>query len=238
METKFDRTDVCLPGGKPRVVGVVASRADWELVTQGHCSGLDLCELRMDLLTAEPIEESEYLRSLPFPKILTIRDPSEGGRKGLSEKERLNIFGKLLPHVDYIDIELCNFSLYSAVIAAARSSGKQLIVSVHDFERTPSEEQMERWAKETETQYPGAIFKISAQLTRWEEMVRLGNFLVNQSRIKVAAMGMGPFGKISRLLFARLGSELIYAACGEALVPGQWDLRTLRSILPQIVEGV
>jgi 3-dehydroquinate dehydratase I len=237
METKLDRIDARLPGSKPRIVGVVASRADWELVTQGDFSGLDLCELRMDLLATERIED-EYLRPLPISKILTIRDPREGGREGLNEKERLNLFGRLLPAVDYIDVELRNFSVYSPVIAAARSSAKELIVSVHDFEGTPSEEQMERWAHETETQYPGAIFKISAQLTRWEEMVRLGNFLVNQSQMRVAAMGMGPLGKISRLLFACLGSELIYAACGEALVPGQWDLRTLRSILPEIVEGI
>jgi 3-dehydroquinate dehydratase-1 len=238
METKFDRIDGRLLGCKPRIVGVVASRADWELVTQGDFSGLDLCELRMDLLTNERFEEREWLTPLPFGKILTIRDPMEGGSGDLSEQERLSLFAKLLPHVDYIDVELRNFSLYSEVIAAARTSAKQLIVSVHDFERTPSEEQMERWANETEAQYPDAIFKISVQLTGWEDMVRLGNFLVHQSRFKVAAMGMGPFGKLSRLVFARLGSELMYVSCGEALVAGQWDFRTLRSILPQIVEEI
>jgi 3-dehydroquinate dehydratase I len=238
METKSDRIDARLRGRGPRIVGVVASREDWEVVTQDDFSGLDLCELRMDLLAAERFEESEYLKPLPFPKILTIRDPKEGGRESLNENERLNLFGKLLPHVDYIDVELRNFGLYSEVIAAARTSAKQLIVSVHDFEKTPNQEQMERWANETEAQYPGAILKISAQMTCWEEMVRLGNFLIHQSRIRVAAMGMGPFGKISRLLFARLGSELVYAACGEAVVPGQWDFRTLRSILPQIVDSV
>jgi 3-dehydroquinate dehydratase I len=112
-----------------------------------------------------------------------------------------------------------------------------LIVSVHDFETTPGVEQMEHWATETEARYPDAIFKISVRLNHWEEMVRIGNFLVNQSRIRVAAMGMGPLGKISRLLFARLGSELTYAACGEAVVPGQWDFRTLRSVLSEIFDG-
>jgi 3-dehydroquinate dehydratase-1 len=192
----------------------------------------------MDLLTTERFEERECRMALPFSKILTIRDPKEGGRPSLSEKERLNLFERLLPHVEYIDIELRNFSLYSEVISAARAAAKQLIISVHDFEQTPSEEQMERWANESEAQYPGAIFKISTQLNSWEELVRLGNFLVGQSRIKVAAMGMGPFGKISRLLFAQLGSELIYTACGEAALPGQWDFRTLRSLLPHIVGGV
>jgi 3-dehydroquinate dehydratase len=44
-------------------------------------------------------------------------------------------------------------------------------------------------------------------------------------------------GKISRLLFACLGSELTYAACSETVVSGQWDFRMLRSILSQMLEG-
>jgi 3-dehydroquinate dehydratase-1 len=235
METKFDPTDVL--ERKSRIVGVVASRADWKVVTQADSSELDLCELRMDLLITEQIQQHEYLEPLRFPRILTIRDPREGGKEGLSANERVNLFAELLPHVDYIDIELRNFGLYADVVAAARTSAKQLIVSVHDFEKTPDAGQMERWANETEARSPDAIFKISTKLSRWEEMVRLGNFLVNQSGIRVAAMGMGPLGKISRLLFARLGSELTYAACGEAVVAGQWDFRTLRSILSQIGKG-
>jgi 3-dehydroquinate dehydratase-1 len=191
----------------------------------------------MDLLITEEIQQNEYLRPLRLPKILTVRDPREGGRESLSENQRLRLLGELLPHADYIDIELRNFSLYADVIAAARASAKQLIVSVHDFEKTPGLEQMERWANETEARYPEAIFKIAAKVSHWDEMVRLGNFLVNQSRIRVAVMGMGPLGKISRLLFASLGSELIYAAGSEAVVSGQWDFRTLRSILSQILEG-
>jgi 3-dehydroquinate dehydratase-1 len=235
METRSDRINAPLLGRKPRIVGVVASRTDWELVMRGDFAGLDLCELRMDLLAAEGFTESECRKPLPFSKILTIRDPKEGGRAGLGEQERLALFARLLFHVDYIDIELRNFSLYSELIAAARNSAKQLIVSVHDFEKTPSEEEMERWVNETVSRDPNAILKVSTQMTSWTEVVRLGNFLADQSRIKVAAMGMGPWGKVSRLLFARLGSELIYAPCGEVVVPGQWDFRTLRSILPHIL---
>jgi 3-dehydroquinate dehydratase-1 len=235
MQTKFDPIEVL--ERKPRIVGVVASRADWELVTQGDVSDLDLCELRIDLLVTEQVQQNEYLTPLRLPKILTIRDPREGGKDSLSENQRLQLFAELLPHVDYIDIELRNFNAYADLIAAARASTKRLIISVHDFERTPTQEQMERWAHEIETLYPEAIFKISAKLSRWEEMVRLGNFLVNQSRIRVAAMGMGPLGKISRLLFACLGSELTYAACSQAVVSGQWDFRMLRSILSQMFEG-
>jgi len=218
-------------------VGVVATRADWELVTQGVFLGLDSCELRMDLLAAEQFGESEWLTPFPCSKILTIRDPAEGGRPGLSANERVSLFERLLPHVDYIDIELRNFSLYSGVLAAARASGKQLIISVHDFEKTPTEEHMRRWADETEAQYPEAIFKIAAQLTSWEDLVRMGNFLVRRPRPQVAAMGMGPLGRISRLLFAQLGSVLVYVSFHKSVAPGQWDFESFRSIFPQIVEG-
>src|ERR1700745_1728680 len=75
METKFDPIDT--PDRKPRIVGVVASRAGWEVVTGGEVSELDLCELRMDLLITEQIQPHEYLKPLRLPKILTIRDPRE-----------------------------------------------------------------------------------------------------------------------------------------------------------------
>jgi 3-dehydroquinate dehydratase type I len=217
---------------------VIASRADWELITRGDVSGIDLCELRMDLLAAEGLGEDECQRHLPLSKILTVRDPQEGGGTTLTESERLNLFVRFLPHVDYIDVELRNFNRYSGLLSAARSSAKQLIVSVHDFEKTPSTEIMERWIDETAAQQPAAILKIATRVTSWEDLVRLGNFLVSHRQIKLAAMGMGPFGKISRLLFAQLGSELLYAACGKAVVPGQWDVRTLRVLLPQILDCV
>src|SRR5260370_21632202 len=104
----------------------------------------------MDLLIAEQAQPHEYLKPLRLPKILTIRDPREGGKESLSESERLNLFRELLPHVDYIDVELRNFSLYSDALAAARTSAKQLIVSVHDFDKTPRVEQMQQWANQTE----------------------------------------------------------------------------------------
>src|SRR5882762_9478319 len=88
METKFEPIDVL--ERKSWIVGVVASRADWELVTQSDFSELDLCELRMDLLITEQIQQDEYLKPLPLPKILTIRDPREGGKEGLSENERFS----------------------------------------------------------------------------------------------------------------------------------------------------
>src|SRR5260370_7832466 len=98
----------------------------------------------MDLLIAEQAQPHEYLKPLRLPKILTIRDPREGGKESLSESERLNLFRELLPHVDYIDIELRNFSLYSDVIAPARTSAKQLIVSFHHFHKNPGFDQLEQ----------------------------------------------------------------------------------------------
>jgi 3-dehydroquinate dehydratase-1 len=234
MQTRSDRIDGQFRPRKPRIVGVVASRVEWEAVAKGDCSGLDLCELRMDLLVAEGFAEDECRRELPFPKILTIRDPREGGGDTLEEDERLNLFQRLLPHVDYIDVELRNFNRYSDLLATANLAGKNLIVSVHDFEKTPSKEMMERWVEETAARQPAAIFKIAARVSSWEEMARLADFLVAQRPMRTAAMGIGSFGKISRLLFAQLGSELIYAACEKPVIPGQWDFRALRSILRQI----
>jgi 3-dehydroquinate dehydratase len=47
----------------------------------------------------------------------------------------------------------------------------------------------------------------------------------------LAAMGIGKFGRASRLELARRGSVLNYAHLGSAAVPGQLSVRDLRRLL-------
>ena len=47
-------------------------------------------------------------------------------------------------------------------------------------------------------------------------------------------MGMGPLGKVSRLLFAQLGSVLNYGFLHEAQVSGQWEATLLKQRLSEL----
>ena len=47
-------------------------------------------------------------------------------------------------------------------------------------------------------------------------------------------MGMGEFGRVSRLALAKAGSVLNYGYLDEPNAPGQWEARELRQLLTAI----
>ena len=63
---------------RPRVVGVIASRADLERAVRMRRPP-DLFELRLDRLAGMADEVENVLPRLRTPLIITARDPHEGG---------------------------------------------------------------------------------------------------------------------------------------------------------------
>ena len=47
-------------------------------------------------------------------------------------------------------------------------------------------------------------------------------------------MGMGVFGKVSRLALAKAGSALNYGYLDRPNAPGQWEARELKKLISQI----
>src|SRR5262249_21983531 len=90
---------------RPLIVAVVASLEDFERISNLSSEEVDLCELRIDLLPRDSVELLPLARRLKLPKIVTARDPSEGGANALSEELRLQLFEQWLPECDGIDIE-------------------------------------------------------------------------------------------------------------------------------------
>ena len=53
----------------------------------------------------------------------------------------------------------------------------------------------------------------------------------------LSVMGMGRFGKISRLLLAQAGSVLNYGYLDRPNASGQWEARLLKSRLAELAEA-
>jgi 3-dehydroquinate dehydratase I len=221
---------------KPAIVAVIGSLPDFEAVRNLAAGQVDLCELRIDLLYRASADLEESAGEVPCPKIATVRDPEEGGANGLSEQTRLELYQRWLPWCDLIDVELRNLNRFSGLIEEAESSGKGVIVSFHDFEKTPSlgefQEILDR-SRLKKTQ----IFKVASKVAQWSEVETLIQLLQQNPESRIAAMGMGEFGKLSRLVLARLGSHLVYGSVGEAVVPGQWPVKELARLLSEMTNG-
>src|SRR6476646_7273065 len=101
---------------RPRVVGVVASRADLERAVRMR-KPPDLFELRLDRLAGMAEEVEKVLPRLRSPLIITARDPREGGANKLRLRQRRDLLARFLSHADYIDIELRSARALKSLLA-------------------------------------------------------------------------------------------------------------------------
>ena len=101
---------------RPRIVGVIASRADLERAVRMRRPP-DLFELRLDRLAGMADQVEKVLPKLRTPLIITARDPREGGANKLRLRQRRDLLARFLNHADYIDVELRSARALQALLA-------------------------------------------------------------------------------------------------------------------------
>ena len=188
---------------KPSIVAVIASLRDFEEISAMSSRSFDLCELRFDKLLPSSDDLPSLVRELPFPKIATVRDPLEGGANSIPESTRLGLFERWLPVCNFIDVELRNLSRFSKLIQEAESTGKEVIVSFHDFAKTPALEELQEMFDRS-GRVPNRIFKVATTVSQWSDVEILIQLIQDNPEFRVAAMGMGALGKLSRLVLGRV----------------------------------
>ena len=228
---------------RPRVVGVIASRADLGRALRIR-KPPDLFELRLDHLAGIVEQHRRFSRArdlwselenklqrLGAPLIITARHLKEGGANKLSLGERRDLLTRFLPHAAYIDVELRSASALHSLLALAKQRKVRHIISFHDFTSTPPLRVL--YAKAHAAKTHGAdIFKVATRTDTPVQLARLLDFVTKKNvNLSVAAMGIGTLGAISRLLLARAGSALVYASVAtETEIEGQLSLEQLRSL--------
>jgi 3-dehydroquinate dehydratase-1 len=215
---------------RPRIVGVIASRDGLEQALRMRRPP-DLFELRLDRLAGVIDQVETKLPKLRAPLIITARHPDEGGSGRLSLRQRRALLSRFLEYADYLDIELRSANLLRGLLAVAKTKNVRRIISFHDFKSTPSARLLV--AKAHNAKALGAdIFKVATRTDTPTELGRLLEFITkNRVNVRLAVMGIGRLGAISRVLLARAGSVLIYASLGPAIdVEGQLSLEQLRAL--------
>ena len=215
---------------RPRIVGVIASRADLELALRMR-SPPNLFELRLDRLANMADQVENVLPKLRTPLIITARHPHEGGATNLRLQQRRNLLARFLDYADYVDVELRSALALQSLLKLAEAKNVRRIISFHNFKSTPSAKILA--AKAHEAKSHGAdIFKVATRTDMPVELGRLVDFMTSRrSDLALAVMGIGKLGAISRVLLARAGSVLIYASVGVGSdVEGQLSLEQLRGL--------
>ena len=214
----------------PRIVGVIFTRADLQRAVRMR-NPPDLFELRLDALFAKREEVKAAIGDLRAPLIITARHPREGGSIQLSAQERRALLLRFLPDAAYVDIELSSAGPFEAIWQEARAKNIQTIVSFHDFKETPSRPRLDEIVR-TAKSLGADLLKIATRTDTPAQLARLLDFFLRERLgMKIAAMGVGRLGRISRLEFAKCGSVLNYAHLGSPQAEGQLSITQLRRIL-------
>ena len=219
-------------GDRPRVAVAIRDGVRREDVDAVLADGADVLELRIDQFASRDGNHvvDEIGRFSGIPLLGTIRNPAEGGAWAGSEGDRAALFVQILPHVDALDIELSAREIREEVISAARSAGKLVIGSYHDFDSTPSYEALAATAEDGNA--AGVhIVKIGATCQDNGDLRRLARFTLEYAAQGLITIGMGPAGLPSRVLFPALGSLLTYTFLGEPTAPGQLNCGQLLAYL-------
>jgi 3-dehydroquinate dehydratase/shikimate dehydrogenase len=179
----------------------------------------DIIELRLDFMSNPQLER--LLRHSQTPKIVTNRTKQEGGRFEGSEERRIAYLQEAISlGAEYIDIESDYFHPFE------RSSTK-LIVSHHNFERTP--ENLEEIYGRISEQNPD-IVKIATKAQNYGDSLRMLNLIAGADK-DIIGICMGQHGIITRVLGSVYGGYLTFASLGEgkSSAPGQLSVAELRS---------
>ena len=193
----------------PRVVGTVHSPGSLKRALALRPGEVDFLELRVDHFASNPAALFAAAAGLRAPMIITVRHVAEGGALSLEAKRRRELYEQFFSVAAFIDVELRSCKALKSLLAAARERGVRVIVSDHHFRGTPPLSRLRvRLARGREA---GAdVVKLAALTSSPSDLVSLLSLFPGEKRQVLSVMGMGPLGKVSRLLFAAAGisSEL------------------------------
>jgi 3-dehydroquinate dehydratase-1 len=218
----------------PQIVGTIHSPGSLRKAQALQIGDVDVLELRVDHFANSAGRLLETSRDLTFPLIVTVRHPNEGGANSLDLEQRRELYCQFLPVATYLDVELQSVGVLANVMDEARKRGVHVIVSDHHFQSTPSLAKLKARLLKARRAQPD-LFKLAATAHTALDLARLFTFFTTvASRQPMSVMGMGPFGKVSRLLFARAGSLLNYGYLHRAQVTGQWEACRLKKRVEEL----
>ncbi|MDD6292932.1 MAG: type I 3-dehydroquinate dehydratase [Eubacteriales bacterium] len=208
-------------------------------------SSADLVEFRIDFLDKSRDIEN-ILNGLKVIKditnkcvIVTFRTGFEGGNEEISRDEYEKLIIDILENenVDIIDVEMfTDDEAVERIVNAAHSRNAKVIMSNHDFQKTPDSEEIIKRLEKMES-LRADIAKIAVMPKDKSDVNRLIYATVTSDKrlaIPVVTMSMGEDGKISRLIGEISGSTITFGTVGKASAPGQVESGELKKFLEKV----
>ncbi len=190
----------------------------------------DYVEVRFDFLKSEQIPEAIEIIKKDLKKIVcTLRPKTEGGKFSGNEKERVDILKLIAEYNPFLlDIEFNTLKRNSSLRRYLKSTKTNLLVSWHDFKKTPSSTELKKKMKQMSKFSSNVKIVCTAKST--DDSNRMLELYSKKGKNNLISFAMGDFGRISRILCLYLGSPYTYVSLGKAIAPGQFSVDEVKKI--------
>ena len=122
------------------------------------------------------------------------------------------------------------------LVEIAHQNHVKVLMSYHDFEKTPTVMEMKERLEKMEIM--GAdICKIAVMPFSYKDVIQLLNTTMEMSQRltrPLVTMSMGKIGKITRIVGELVGSSITFASVGQSSAPGQLTLEDMQTLLEVI----
>ena len=191
----------------------------------------DLIELRVDYMRNAELEK--LLKAGEKPLIVTNRPRAEGGRYRGDEKRRLAILREATElGAAFVDVEI-RTERSSLRELIKNKNGTRMVLSFHDFQRTPSGGELRKLLDRMNRQ--GAdVGKIVTFARSWDDNLKVLALIpyARRRRQAIVTFCMGKKGKMSRIFSPLMGAAWTYASLSrkQASAPGQLTIQEMKEI--------
>ena len=236
--------------GIPKICVSLTETSKETIYKQGRVilqSSVDIVEWRVDWFDSTCLEEvMGVLRGLrgmlgEAPLIFTFRSFEEGGQKSLDPLKYTQLLRAAVESkcVDILDIEvfkvgLENSALLSELLSFAKEHKVTALASYHDFEGTPSEENLMSRLEHMED-LGVELVKIAVMPEREQDVLTLlsvgQKYTAKEGHLPIAAISMGELGKRSRISSQNFSPAFTFGFLGKGSAPGQIHVNELRGLL-------
>ncbi len=192
----------------------------------------DIVELRLDLMNNISKKGIEYIiKKSKKPVIVTFRSTKEGGNERGNEKTREEfLIAAIRAGAQFVDIELStNVTMRNLIVGFAKKNGTKVIISFHDFKKTPSLKKL--------TAFANAARKAGADIIKtatWKQKTidnKTAEKLLtycNTKKIPGIVLTMSKTDASMRFNAIKLGAFLTFGRVGKGSAPGQPTLSELK----------
>ena len=190
----------------------------------------DYVEVRFDFLKSEQVPEAIEIIKKDLKKIVcTLRPKTEGGKFSGNEKERVDILKLIAEYNPFLlDVEFNTLKRNSSLRRYLKSTKTNLLVSWHDFKKTPSSTELKKKMKQMSKFSSNVKIVCTAKST--DDSNRMLELYSKKGKNNLISFAMGDFGRISRILCLYLGSPYTYVSLGKAIAPGQFSVDEVKKI--------